>query len=639
MAAFRARCPPKRLNNAQPWRLRQVYKFAEHIMATATDTLISRRDIDFLVFDWLRIEELFATPRFSIHDRSTIEATIDLFETLAATEFAPHNRKNDEIEPQLIDGRVVLNPEVATSTGAFRDAGLMAATQEENLGGMNLPTTIDQVGMAFMFAANPGSAGYPFLAKAHANLLIEHGSAELIELYARRILDGEAFGTMCLSEPHAGSNLADIRTRAVPLDDGRYRLFGNKMWISAADHELTPNIFHAVLAKIPHEDGQLPASTRGISLFLVPKRLLDADGAPGDRNDVSIAGINHKLGYRGTVNCALNFGEGAYRPEGEAGAIGYIIGPPGQGLNQMFHMMNEARIGVGMGAAAMAYTGYLHALGYAKERPQGRLPSQRSRKEQVAIIEHADVRRMLLTAKCYAEGALSLVLLCSRLFDDTRSKGNVHGDEAKILLDLLTPVAKSWPSQWGLAANDLAIQIYGGAGYTRDYPVEQFYRDNRLNPIHEGTHGIQAIDLLGRKLTQHGGKGLNILGMRITETASRSTQSASFAELGRQLLTAWESVRAAADALLNEADVDRRLANASPFLEAFGHVVVAWIWLDQALLAEQLSSVAGADLAFLSGKQQACRFFFGWELPRLNAWLGVLKPIETSAYEMKTAWF
>ena len=314
---------------------------------------------------------------------------------------------------------------------------------------------------------------------------------------------------MCLSEPQAGSSLSDIVTRATP--DGsdfetdpfgpRYRLRGNKMWISNGEHELAENIVHLVLAKIPGPDGQLVPGTRGISLFVVPKKLVDAGGAlTGERNDVALAGLNHKLGYRGIPNTLLNFGEGRYPVRGAAGAIGYLVGRPGEGLRCMFHMMNEARIGVGLGATMLGYAGYEASLEYARGRPQGRAigPSGKDATQpQVPIIRHADVKRMLLAQKAYCEGALALDLYCARLVDEQHTAAPEAAAEAGLLLEMLTPIAKSWPSEWCLEANSLAIQVLGGYGYTRDYPVEQYWRDNRLNMIHEGTHGIQALDLLG----------------------------------------------------------------------------------------------------------------------------------------------
>lgn len=409
--------------------------------------------------------------------------------------------KNDSHEPSFDDERVTVNPEVSVALKAFADAGLMSTAFSTEWNGMSLPNTIERAGMAYLMGANPGTTGYAFLTIGNANLLMAHGDPKKVKPYIDAMIAGDCFGTMCLSEPQAGSSLGDIRTRAVPTADGRYRLFGNKMWISGGEHDISGNIVHLVLAKIPDEHGKLPAGVQGISLFTVPRKLVDEQGNIGERNDVALAGINHKMGYRGTVNCVLNFGEGRYTPEGEAGAIGELVGEAGKGLSYMFHMMNEARISVGLGAAALGYTGYLHALDYAKNRLQGRSRSERDPSSpQIPIIQHADVRRMLLAQKSYASGALALCLYAAKLTDDIHSlEDSEQQKKAQLLLDLLTPVVKSWSSEWGLVANDLAIQVHGGYGYTREYNVEQFYRDNRLNPIHEGTFGIQAMDLLDAK--------------------------------------------------------------------------------------------------------------------------------------------
>jgi alkylation response protein AidB-like acyl-CoA dehydrogenase len=442
------------------------------------------------------------------------------------------------------------------------------------------------------------------LTTANARLIVAFASPAQVETFALPQIAGRWFGTMCLSEPQAGSNLADVRTRA--LLDGedalgaRYRLSGNKMWISGGDQDISENIVHLVLAKIPLEDGALPEGTRGLSLFIVPKILPE-----GRRNDVSVAGLNHKMGYRGTANCLLNFGEGE-------GAIGWRIGEPGRGLQQMFLMMNEARIGVGLGAAALGYRGYRQALAYAQERLQGQRPGHAG---SVAIIEHPDVRHMLLTQKAYAEGALALCLYCAKLVDQADSP------DAAALLGLLTPVAKTWPSEYGLAANDIAIQIHGGYGYTRDFDVEQLYRDNRLNPIHEGTTGIQGLDLLGRKILRADGAGLAVLERRLLDTCAQAHGTADLAEAAAALTAAWADVKQTIEAVqaLPEAS---QIDSATTFLRAFGHVVTAWLWLDQALAASTAAGPAGPD-SFQAGKIIACRYFFEFELPKIDHWLTI----------------
>lgn len=404
------------------------------------------------------------------------------------------------------------------------------------------------------------------------------------------------------------------------------------MWISGGDHDLTDNIVHLVLAKVPDECGALRPGVAGISLFAVPKYLPGPDHTLGERNDIVVAGLNHKMGYRGTSNCLLNFGEGRYRPAGRAGAIGELIGEAGRGLAYMFHMMNEARITVGLGAAAIGYTGYLHSVDYARSRHQGRLPTQRNPESPpVRLIDHADVRRMLLAQKVFVEGSLALVLFSALLIDETQTAPAEDAERARRLLDLLTPVSKSWPSKWGLAANDLAIQVHGGYGYTQDFNVEQFYRDNRLNPIHEGTFGIQAIDLLGRKVGAADGLALADLTNRIELTAERAAAISELAEEAIALRDAWSRVLKTTTSLRSIPDATLRLANAACYLDAFGHIVVAWLWLDQAVSATR--GLAGRDAAFYRGKLAACRYFYKWELPRIDRWLGLLDPVDRTVLD------
>ena len=590
--------------------------------------ILSRRDLDFLLHEWLDVESLTKRPRFTEHSRETFDAVLDLAERIASEHFAPHNRKADENEPRFVDGRVEMIPEVAKALKVFADAGLIAGEFDEEFGGMQLPHVVGQAVFAWFNAANVGTAAYPFLTMANARLLLAHGSREQIDTYVRPELEGRWFGTMALSEPQAGSSLADITTRAEPQDDGTYRLTGNKMWISGGDHELTENIVHLVLAKIPGG----PAGVKGISLFVVPKFLVNEDGSLGERNDVVLAGLNHKMGYRGTTNTLLNFGEGVHRPGGRAGAVGFLVGEAHRGLTYMFSMMNEARIAVGMGAAVLGCTGYLHALEYARTRTQGRPAGAKDpNSPPVPIIEHPDVRRMLLAAKSYAEGALALVLYCARLVDEeqTADDADVRA-RAHLLLEMLTPIAKAWPSQWGPVADDLAIQVHGGYGYTRDYPVEQFYRDNRLNPIHEGTQGIQALDLLGRKVVMQGGAGLALLGETIAATTARAADTewarfaadldAAVARLGRVTTTLWGA-----------GDADVTLANAHVYLEAAGHIVVGWLWLEQAL------ATRASDSDFHEGKRAAARYFSRWELPKVHVQLDLLESLDRTVLDTPPA--
>jgi alkylation response protein AidB-like acyl-CoA dehydrogenase len=608
--------------------------------------ILSRRDLDFLLYEWLQVETLNNRARFADHGRETFDAALNTCEQIATELFAPHNKKSDQQEPHFDGERVQMIPEVGVALKAFREAGLMAAGQDYAMGGMQLPCVVEKAGLAYFKGANVGTSSYPFLTIGNANTLLKCGTPEQIETFVKPMLEGRFFGTMCLSEPQAGSSLSDIVTRAEPQADGTYRLRGNKMWISAGEHELSENIIHLVLAKIPDENGKLIPGVKGISLFIVPKKLVNADGSLGERNDVVLAGLNHKMGYRGTTNCLLNFGEGKFQPKGsdgvsKAGAIGYLVGQPHKGLANMFHMMNEARIGVGLGAVMLGYTGYLHALEYARSRPQGRHPQAKDPAQpQVPIIEHTDVKRMLLAQKSYVEGGLALTLYCARLVDEERS---AETDEARahasLLLDILTPIAKSWPSQWCLEANNLAIQVHGGYGYTREYNVEQFYRDNRLNPIHEGTHGIQGLDLLGRKVSMRDGAALKALAAEMQKTLARAQQQPLLSDYASALGATLQRIATVTQKLYAAGDLNKTLANAALYLEAFGHTVVAWVWLEQALLAAAHDGDSQQDRDFYRGKLQACRYFFQWELPKVQPQLDLLASIDTTTLDMQDAWF
>lgn len=594
--------------------------------------LLSRRDLDFLLYEWLRVDELTSRDRFADHSRETFDAVLELSEQLATRYFANHNKLNDANEPTFDGEKVTLIPEVKQAWDAFAQADLLAMSMPQRFGGAQLPVTVAQAATAWFFAANVATTGYIMLTAANANLLSRFGTDEQIEAFLKPMLAGRFSGTMALSETQAGSSLADILTRAEPQDDGTYRLFGSKMWISAAEHELTDNIVNLVLAKIPGG----PPGTKGISLFIVPKYLPGADGAVGERNDVVLAGLNHKMGQRGITNTVLNFGEGVHTPGGKPGAVGYLVGEPHRGLSYMFTMMNEARLGVGMSAVALGYTGYLKALQYARERPQGRpITAKDPTTPQVPIIEHADVKRMLLAQKAYVEGGLGLLLYCSRLVDVQESAGSAEErDAATVLLDMLTPVGKSWPAQWCLAANDLAIQVHGGYGYTREYDVEQHYRDNRLNPIHEGTHGIQSLDLLGRKVPARGGAGMAALGAEIGRTiADAAALGGEIASQAAQLDATWQRLVAVTGEMFASGDLEAAMANSAAYLEAFGHIVVAWIWLQQALAAH------GRDGDFYDGKRQAARYFFRYELPRTGPQLDLLASLDRTTLEMRDGWF
>jgi len=586
-------------------------------------SFVDPRNVAFWLYDWLGADALTGHPAYADHSRETFDAILELAEKLAADRFAPHYKKSDRIEPTLENGVVRVLPEIREAIAAYAEAGLFAASFAPEHGGLGLPHVVDAAAMAHFMAANVSTAAFPMLTAGNARVLTKFGSKAQIETFALPEIEGRTMGTMCLSEPQAGSSLADVMTRAVPDGEDelgpRYRLTGNKMWISGGDHDVTPNIIHLVLAKIPDADGKLPPGTGGITLFIVPKVLPD-----GTRNDVTVAGLNHKMGYRGISNCLLNFGE-------RDGAVGWRLGEAGHGLAIMFHMMNEARIFVGLGAAGLAARGYRHSLDYARDRLQGRPASAKDPAQpQRPIIQHADVKRMLLAQKAFAEGALSLILFCAHLIDREKVAGDeIERARLSNLLGLLTPIAKSWPSEFGLAANDHAIQIHGGYGYTRDFDVEQVYRDNRLNPIHEGTHGIQAMDLLGRKIIRDKGVSLAALGAEIAQTVADASAIPALAGQASRLGEVWQKVDDTV-AVLRAVNADP-LANASPFLSAFGHLVVGWLWLDQAVI---IFNDTASDRAFREGKLRACRYFIEAELPKAIPQLELVASLNDAAATM-----
>ncbi|MDD2060070.1 acyl-CoA dehydrogenase [Pseudomonas sp. GD03860] len=599
-----------------------------------SETLLSARNLAFELYEVLDAEALTQRPRFAEHNRETFDAALGTARTIAEKYFAPHNRKGDENEPRYENGEAVLIPEVKPAVDAFLEAGFLNATRDFEAGGMQLPTLLSQACFAHFQAANAGTTAYPFLTMGAANLIESFGSDEQKRLFLQPMIEGRYFGTMALTEPHAGSSLADIRTRAEPAADGSYQLRGNKIFISGGDHPLSENIVHMVLAKLP----DAPPGVKGISLFIVPKYLVNEDGSLGPRNDVLLAGLFHKMGWRGTTSTALNFGD-----NGEC--VGYLVGKPHQGLACMFQMMNEARIGVGMGAVMLGYAGYLYSLDYARQRPQGRpLDNKDPATAAVPIISHSDVKRMLLTQKAYVEGAFDLGLYAARLFDDTQSgETETQRQQAHELLDLLTPIVKSWPSEFCLRANELAIQILGGHGYTREYPVEQYYRDNRLNPIHEGTHGIQSLDLLGRKLAQNGGAGLKQLVRLIAGTCERARGYTRLDHLRtplEQLQVRLQSVTLSLLGDLAQGQVSSALANSALYLKAFGHCVIGWRWLEQAIRAEQgLERGEAADRDFYKGKLQAARYFLTWEVPGCHNELALLEARDDTCLGMHDEWF
>ncbi len=596
--------------------------------------VLDRRDLDFMLYELFDTEALNQRPRYQDHNRETFTAAIDTAAAIAEKYLLPYRLKVDQNQPTFDGKKVHMIPEIKQAMDAIAEAGLISPSADFEVGGMQLPAIVTSVASGFLTAAGSTTVGYVSLTNANANLLDAHGTDEQKRKWVEPMRSGRFAGTMAMSEPGAGSGLADLITSATKSDDGNYKIVGNKIWISGGEHDLNENIVHLVLARIKGA----PKGIKGISLFIVPKFLVNEDGSLGERNDVNLAGLFHKMGGRGQTSTALSFGE-------QGGAEGYLVGEENRGLSYMFHMMNEARVMVGSGAALMALAGYQYSLDYAKERPQGRLPSCKDPlTPPVNIIEHADVRRMLLAQKSYAEGAFALCLLGAQLADDEKTA--VTEDErqrAHLLLDFLTPMIKSWPSEYGPKANSLAIQVLGGAGYVNEHPVEMFYRDNRLNPIHEGTTGIQSLDLLSRKVPMNNMAGYLAIIEEMEKTISQAHSDKRLTAYADDLTAAIATLKHTTNALLGammEKDIDLALANSVKYLDVFGNIVMAWIWLRQGIVASSAldKQPHESDEKFYRGKLQALKYFFKFELPEINAWAKLLSDLDSTTYETDPSW-
>ncbi|NND82016.1 MAG: acyl-CoA dehydrogenase [Gammaproteobacteria bacterium] len=593
--------------------------------------IVNRRDLDFLLYETFDLESLLTEQRYADYDRESIEAILDLAQSVAEDKYLPIAALLDANEPEYVDGKAITIPELKEALAAYKDAGLCTTGYDADVGGMQVPDMVHQAINGMFVCANGPASNYEFLTQGAANMLIACGSQELQDKYLPKMVEGEWFGTMCLSEPQAGSSLADIRTKAEPVGDGSYRISGTKMWITGGEQDITENIIQMVLAKIPGS----PPGVRGISLFLVPKVRVNDDGSLGEHNNIALAGLNHKMGQRGSTNCLLNFGE-------TGDTIGYLVGGENQGLANMFHMMNEARISVGMSAVQYALGGYLYSLDYARNRPQGRpIGNKDPEAPQVMISEHTDVKRMLMAQKAAVEGAQALMYYCAQMIDKQKtSKNEEEQGRLALLLDLLTPICKSWPSEYCLEANKLAIQILGGYGYTREYPVERLYRDNRLNHIHEGTWAIHGIDILGRKVSIAGGAAVKYLAEEMAATIEAAAQWPELADNSQRLAKAGKQIQETLQAVAQSPDPALALANATLFLNAMGHVVVAWMWLKQAIAAHQgLVGANADDRAFYSGKLAAADYFFRYELPRIDTDLTLVANLDSTCYDLSAEQF
>ena len=601
-------------------------------MATS---LLNDRDMDFMLYELFNAQQLSDRERFEDHNRETFDAAMETARSVAEKYLLPIRQKTDLIKPEYDGHKAHLIPEIKTAVQAIVESGLASATADYELGGMQLPSLVACAVSAHLTASGMSTMGYTTLTNANANLIQAHGTPEQIEKWVVPMREGRFTGTMAMTEPGAGSGLADLITKAVKQDDGTYRITGSKIYISGGDHDLSDNIVHLVLARVQGA----PRGVKGISLFIVPKFMVGDNGDIGERNDVALAGLFHKMGGHAITSTSLSFGE-------RDGAVGYLVGEENMGLNYMFHMMNEARLFVGMGATVMALAGYQYSLNYAKERPQGRLLSEKDpQSAPVNIIEHSDVKRMLLVQKAYAEGALALCLFGASLHDDEKTAPTSQArQDGHTLLDFLTPIIKTWPSEWGLKANHYAIQVLGGAGYTNEHPVEMFYRENRLNPIHEGTTGIQSMDLLGRKVPMNNFAGytacLSAMQKDIEAAGALPELAEQCGALSKAIATLDSTTKTVLGATQNM-NADAVFSNSVKYLDMFGHVVIAWMWLKQGIVAATAlqGQPHATDEAFYRGKLQAMRFFFNSELPEIYHWATLVSSLDTTNYDMQTDWF
>ncbi|WP_144602734.1 acyl-CoA dehydrogenase [Algoriphagus algorifonticola] len=586
----------------------------------------SKRDLKFQLFELIKADELNQIEYFQDHNRETFEMILEAADQIAQKSLRPLLTEMDRKEPQLENGKIKIHPGMKPVIQQFGRDGWINSTFSYEEGGQQLPWTIHIAAGFILQAANYSASVFPFLTTGAANLIRTFGSQELIEKFTPNLYSGHWQGTMALTEPDAGSSLSDLTTAAYPTEKaGIYKIKGQKIYISCGDHDACENIIHLMLARI----AGAPAGTKGISLFVVPQKRIDTQ----ESNDVLTQGIYHKMGYKGAPIAHLMIGS-------EDQCEGYLVGEANQGLKYMFQMMNEARLGVGMNGVAIATAAYYSSLAYAKERPQGRRINNKDLNQpQVPIIEHADVKRMLLFQKSVTEGSLALLLYCSKLADEVQQEPNSEKKKAKeALLDLLTPIAKSYPSEMGVHSTSAAVQILGGAGYTTDFPVEQYYREARIHPIHEGTTGIHGLDLLGRKVLMSEGMAWKLLHQEILKSLNQSSLDPNlksrFEKYHRIVLETAEKVLAK-----SKKGLEYYLADATLFLEMCGILCVAWKWLDQSHIAQSQLNGGSPEKAFYQGKIMASEYFMEYELTKIESLATRLQSDTYPTLEMGKEWF
>lgn len=598
------------------------------------EKFISLRNLRFLLYEHLDTEALTTHPYFADHSRETFDMVLETAMRMGRGILFPALAEMDKKPPEFREGRVFVHPVVATLLKACGDGGWIGAQAPYDVGGQQIPHTIMTAFRGIFAAANYSASVYPFLTAGAAHLILSFGAKELIDTYVPKMFAGQWQGTMALTEPQAGSSLTDLKTTAYPTAEGYYKIKGQKIFISCSDYESTGNVVNLLIARI---EGA-PPGVKGISLFVVPKKRPDGRGGLVG-NDVTCMGIYHKLGYRGAPITQLSFGDGG-------DCRGWLVGEPHKGLRCMFQMMNEARVDVGMGAAAIASAAYCASLDYARQRPQGRpVAGKDPSAPQVPIIEHPDVRRMLLFQRAVVEGSLSLICQCAQYVDLALVTAGEEKEKYELLLDLLTPVAKSYPAEMGILSVSQGLQCLGGYGYCDEFPLEQYYRDVRIHPIHEGTTGIQGMDLLGRKVVMKDGKAFLLFLAELDRAIAAARAIPDCAPQAEALAAAAETLKEATASLTGlamQGEIELFLADATLYLECFGIVAVAWQWLLQAVTAAKAvaSGPGDADADFYRGKIHTCRYFFAYELPKIGGLAARLKSSgDGLTVAMKPEWF
>jgi len=598
------------------------------------------RELSFLLLEQFRLGELVGRAPFEAWGADEVSSVLRETYRFAREVLGPLNAAADRCGCRLVDGRVVTPAGFPEAWKQLYENGFKQLGVHPDHGGQGAPAMLTVLVEEMLSGSNPAFAMYPGLAFGAADLLLECATPEQVKRYADRMFVGTWGGTMCLTEPHAGSDVGAAKTTARKQPDGTYRIKGTKIYISGGDHDLTENIIHLVLARV---EGA-PLGTKGLSLFIVPRRRVNADGTLSEGNDVSVASLEHKMGINGSATCVLNFGEAD-------GCLGELVGGvENAGMSQMFRMMNGARIAVGIQGLAAAGSAYLNALEYARERKQG--PHFTKWKDptvpRVPILEHPDVRRMLLDMKSHVEGIRALVVKLARHVDLSRVLRGKDDEKASYhhgQVELLVPLVKAFASDEGFRVCSTALQVYGGAGYLKDHPVEQALRDVKITSIYEGTNHIQAMDLVGRKLGQAGGSHLQAF---LGDISAFVEAHRSHPLLGKEV----ESLAAGQEALMSAAmgllawgqsgQLGLIALNANRFLGMMSRLAVGWLLLEGAAIADEAQAKLAdvhADRAFYEGKKQAALWFARNELPRVEAEARLLTLSDASPMNIPDAGF